>query len=351
MTAALPPARVAHIGAGRFSRAAHGPVLRRLADEDPPRVTLAGVADLDRTRPERAREFRRDFHYDTAYPGLPELIAGSAPDLFVCIVEPHRNREVAATLLRTGKPLLLEKPPGRSAVEAAYLARLSIAFGTPHYVAFNRRRMAGIERARSWLREHGTPRYARAEMWREKRKAAQFVTLTGIHAIDTLRDLAGEIVWLHVEHVDGGGDSRHWRARLDFESGCRGELFLSTDAGFTCERYVFEYEDATRVEITAAPPYSDASVTPGLRVIRGGRICIDEPAPADLLVATGIAGEYDAFLDAVRTGRQADCSLCDAWKTMVVAEAIESGHRGTLRWEGFARAAGDDVLHAMSRVR
>jgi hypothetical protein len=46
-------------------------------------------------------------------------------------------------------------------------------------------------------------------------------------------------------------------------------------------------------------------------------------------VASGIAGEYDAFLGALACHRQAECSLSDAWRSMVVAEAIQNGHHGS----------------------
>lgn len=43
------------------------------------------------------------------------------------------------------------------------------------------------------------------------------------------------------------------------------------------------------------------------------------------LDAIGMAGVYETFLGAVATGRAPDCSLTDAWQSMMVAEGLERG--------------------------
>jgi predicted dehydrogenase len=326
------PPRLAHIGAGMFSRAAHGPALCRLAREVPPRVTLDGIADVDHTRPDRAEQFCRDFGYRAAYRGIAELIDRVRPDVLVCVVEPRRTAAVVADLLQIGIPLLLEKPPGESAADAAALARLSLVHDTIHYVAFNRRRVPFIESARRWLRARGMPRFARATMLRQRRRDTNFAINTGVHVADTMRYLSGDVIWMRAVKSASGPASYDYRASVRFDSGTRGEFVLSMDAAATCESYCFEYGDGTRADVTMSAPYSDACRWAGFRVSCGDRVWLEEPAPADALVATGVIGEHTQFLDAVETGRRPDCSLPDAWKSMVVAEAMEDGHNGPLEY-------------------
>jgi hypothetical protein len=145
-----------------------------------------------------------------------------------------------------------------------------------------------------------------------------------------MRYLAGDVTWMEAASVPTGPSSRDYHASLIFESGCRGDIFLSMDTGVIRETYRFEYDDGRRAEVTMSAPYSDESIWSGFRVTQGDRVCIEEPAPADPLVAIGIVGEYDAFLAAVASGRQPDCTLLDAWKSMVVAEGMASGYRGVV---------------------
>jgi predicted dehydrogenase len=335
---------LAHVGAGRFSRTAHGPALRRLADERPPRVTLDGIADLDPSRPDRARRFCRDFGYRAAHRDLGELMQKVCPDVFVCVVDPLRTAAAVADLLRTGIPVLLEKPPGQSSADAGGLAHLSLTHSTLHYVAFNRRRVPAVESARCWLSNRGTPCYARAAMLRQGRRGPNFAITTGIHAVDTIRYLTGEVHWMNAWVTSSESTSRDYGATLCFESGTRGDIFLSMDSTETRESYVFEYDDSTRAEVTIGTPYSDPSIWAGFRVARGGRVLLEEQAPADRLVAIGIMGEYDAFLHALSAGRQPDCSLVDAWRSMIVAEAMENGYSGSLCYEFSSHAPADCAI-------
>lgn len=351
MTTTRPrPLKVAHIGAGGFSRRAHAPTLRRLHDQTPPRVLLSGIADIDSTRPERARILSRDFGYEAAYADVDGLIDAVQPDLIVCVVEPRHTASLVARLLPRGTPLLIEKPPGDTPAEAAMLARRALATDTLHYVAFNRRRSPAIELARQWLTRHGAPRHAGAEMLRQGRTEADFAIRTGVHVVDTLRYLAGDITSMRATGVTYGPAGREYRASLRFASACDGEIYIGTNATRTLERYRFECADGHTIEVTISAPYSDATFQAGFRVSRGGEIVVDALAPADPLVANGLVGEYQAFLEGVERRRQPDCSLIDGWRSMVVAAAIEVGHDGIIARE-LVEVAGEDKAPGSSRRR
>ena len=74
--------RIAHVGAGEWSRYAHGPALQRLAQQSI--VSLELICDL---QIERARAFREQFHYRLASDNIHEMLAEARPDAIVCTGE------------------------------------------------------------------------------------------------------------------------------------------------------------------------------------------------------------------------------------------------------------------------
>ena len=85
------PLKVAHIGAGHFSREAHAPALQRLAAGERPRLFLEGIADLDSKRPELAEAFARDFNYKHAFAKWRQMVDEIEPYPLVCAVQPSKT--------------------------------------------------------------------------------------------------------------------------------------------------------------------------------------------------------------------------------------------------------------------
>ena len=88
------PLRIAHVGAGEWSRYAHGPVLQRLAQRS--LVSLELICDL---QIERARQFRDLFHYRLASDNIHGMLAEVRPDAIVCTVQPSATAELVRSLL------------------------------------------------------------------------------------------------------------------------------------------------------------------------------------------------------------------------------------------------------------
>ncbi len=125
--------KLAQIGCGEHARVAHGPSQRRCAAERP-ELVLAACCDVDA---ERAEAFRRDFGYDRAYADPAAMLEAERPDAVVLVVPVEKTVALGSLVLERGIPLLLEKPPGRTAAEVDRLSAAAQAGGgVPHQVAF-----------------------------------------------------------------------------------------------------------------------------------------------------------------------------------------------------------------------
>lgn len=312
-TPAPTPYRVVQIGAGRFSRLAHGPALQQLAAGPAPAVRLEGICDVDPLRPERAERFRDDFGYARSFADVARMLDEAAPDLVVCSVQSDWTPTIVRLALRRGLAVFTEKPPARTARESADLADMAARSQTLTYVAFNRRRMPSVEFAKAWIGGHDRLVGLRARLLRVNRRADDFLMTTGVHAIDTLRYLAGEVIGIE--------SSSGTRTSLHFNQGVRGDLEIRVDAPIAVERYTLTCEESV-VDVTVGTPYSDASLWAGVQVRRGTHVETVLAADRDWLRAAGIIDEHRACLRSLAAQAESDCSLADASRTMAVAEAI-----------------------------
>lgn len=178
--------RIGLFGAGWAARAAHGPSLaayrRRRGG-----IVLAAVCDLDAAR---AEEVRVQFGFMQAYSSVAEALSGGRLDAAVVAVSSPHNADVALACVRVGLPVLLEKPPALTGRQARSLDRTIRRLKGRVSVAFNRRWNPALVRLRELLSVAGPVQTLRADLRRVARSDADFST-TAVHAVDTLRFLAG----------------------------------------------------------------------------------------------------------------------------------------------------------------
>lgn len=129
--------RIALIGLGKIAHDQHLPAIAADPDFDlvatasADGATLGGVPGFD---------------------GIEALLAsGIAVDAVAVCTPPQVRHRVAATALRHGLHVLLEKPPAASLTEAAALAALAEEAKITVFAAWHSRCAAGVAEARAWL--------------------------------------------------------------------------------------------------------------------------------------------------------------------------------------------------------
>ena len=318
------PFRIAHIGAGEWSRYAHGPTLQRLAQQS--LVSLELICDL---QIERARQFRDLFHYRLASDNILAMLDEVRPDAIVCTVQPSATAELVKSLLPLGIPLFIEKPPGTSLVEATLLAAATAAAHAFTFVAFNRRSIPSIVRLKKWMMHHPV-RFARVEMWRTNRLETEFATGTGIHVLDAIRFLMGNPESIEVEARLHENTAAHdYLVRLKFADAAIAEVSLMVDTGLRRESYFLIAEGAT-AEATLASAYSSDLCFQGDRQWAGETITEQHSLVDDPLIDGGFLGQYEEFFQLLAEGKPSTRPLSDAAYSMQLAEAVQRRFSGRL---------------------
>ena len=319
------PLRIAHVGAGEWSRHAHGPTLRRLAQQSV--VSLELICDL---QIERARQFRDMFEYRLPSDNIHESLDQVRPDAIVCSVQPSATAELVRSLLPLGIPLFIEKPPGVSLVEASSLAAASVAVGAFAFVAFNRRFMPSIMRLKEWSTSHPI-RFARAEMLRTNRLEPDFAISTGIHVLDAMRFLMGNPKSIEVvPHPHQDSPAYDYAVQLTFPNSAVAEISFMRNTGLRRESYFLSSSLGTAAEATLGSPYSSELCFQGDRQWSGEVITQQYSLVDDPLVDGGLLGEYQEFFRLLAAGKPSTCSLNDAVGSMQLAEAVENHYSGPL---------------------
>ena len=318
------PLRIAHVGAGRWSRYAHGPALQRLAERSV--VSLELICDL---HIERAREFRDLFHYRLASDNIHEMLSEARPDVIVCAVQPSATAELVRSLLPFRIPLFIEKPPGVSVVEARSLALDSVATGCFTFVAFNRRAIPSIVRLKQWTANNPV-QFARAEMLRTNRLESDFAVATGIHALDTIRFLMGNPESIEVDaRRHRNSHACDFSVRLKFGNSSVAEILLMVNTGMRRESYHLS-SDGVTAEAVLCSAYSSELSYQGDRQWSGETITQQHSLSSDPLIDGGFLGEYEAFIDSLVEGFPSACSLSEAAYSMQLAEAVQNHYCGPL---------------------
>lgn len=308
--------RVAVVGAGDHSRRHHGPALRDCAERRSD-LELAAVCDLDADRAER---YAASFGFGTAYREVDRMIDAERPDALVVVSPVEATRDLVGRAFEYGRPVLLEKPPGRDADETRALLSLALERGVPHAVSFNRRFDPAVVRAVDWLADRSDhPRRCVARLHRVDRLEPEHVRWTGVHAVDLALSFLSRPVAVtsrRWQSRDAGGQS--CEARVDCADGDAAVVLLAPDAGRRAETYEL-----------VGPGYSVEVDVDGCRFRAfedGAEVAAwecDDDAPPH--VRSGALAETEAFLDAVRAGTGFAPTLYDGLRAMRTVEAIAAG--------------------------
>jgi predicted dehydrogenase len=288
--------RLGLIGCGAHAESGHAIPLARYKTAHPDELVLAAVCDL---QIERARAFSRKYGFVAAYANVDEMLGQEHLDGCIAVVPPVNISKLGIKLLSLGIPCVMEKPLGASLAEAQALRDSAASTKTSNMVSVNRRFMPTLNRAIEWVHNAGALRYVHCTMARHARQEPEFLWATAVHAVDTLRHIAGQVVTFDLRTLKAPSGATSWYALdLKFESGISGRIDVLPTAGMVEETYDL-FGDGFRASVTC--PFGPQL---GWRSFRDGRLVGAENVPAQTPedIVNGCYDEAAAFLEALRGG-------------------------------------------------
>ena len=285
------------------------------------------VAALLTTGGPAAAETQAAFGIPERFTEIDEFL-GLDLDCYLVVVPPAAMVDVASRCLQTGRPVLLEKPPGVIVADTEELIRVADAAGTWGMVGLNRRFYSILEHGLAALGDLGAVRGAIVEIPQRITSDRQSGRLTefdydhfyvrnAIHGVDLIRYVLGDPLRVHSRtwpNAEFGNRGASYAALLEYRNGVVGSIVDLWDT-----------PDQTRLRVIAEAgtvewePPRKAWVES-----KKGRYAIPVD-PVDEDFRTGTWAQDLHFVEAVRSGRAPGlpaATLQDALGTMRLIEQI-----------------------------
>jgi predicted dehydrogenase len=300
--------RLGLIGCGEHSEIGHAISLVRYAATHPEAVVLAAACDL---RTERAEMFCQKYGFAKPYQQAEDMLAKEQLDVCIAVMPVERISQIGMKLLQANTPCVVEKPLGTTITEVWGLLEVAKATGTTNMVSVNRRFMPFINRGMKWAEDAGKLRYVYCAMLRHARQEPDFLRFTAIHALDTMRFIAGEVIASEIRTLTPAPP--HWYTiDLQFENGVQGRVDVLPTAGVAEERYELLGE-GFRVVITG--PFGPQR---SLLCYRENHLVLEEIAgsetPED--VTQGFYGEATELIEALNNRKRPKPSIEDVFPSV-----------------------------------
>jgi predicted dehydrogenase len=291
--------RIGLIGCGEHSEIGHAIPLSRYKAAHPDEVELTAVCD---PRRERSEAFQKKYGFINAYSSMDEMLSRHKLEACIAVVPVEKISQIGIKLLESGMPCVIEKPLGGSLADAKQLLEAAAKTGTQNMVSVNRRFMPALNRAIEWSHESGELRYVRCTMSRHARTEPEFLWATAVHAVDTLRFIAGNVAQAKIRKLNTTHSYASWYAvDLEFENGVHGRIDVVPTAGMLEETYELLGQEF-RAIVTA--PFGPER---GFRCYRENRLVLretNEGTPEDV-----VSGFYDEAVQLIRALSQ-NAQLC-----------------------------------------
>jgi predicted dehydrogenase len=328
--------RIGFLGAGQWGRAKHLPAITHIQRHCTDRfnVEIAALCERDA---DIATHVSREYGIPIVYHDMESFAADETLDCYAIVVDPRGLLSVIETLRRRRVPILTEKPPGFRYEEAQYLAH---TIDVPNVVAFNRRYFPIVETFRKLLSEVQGIYYVDCNFYRHERydskqfsegtypDAVPFVIGTGLHAINLLEDLFGEIISSRTTELRvETNDTRAWLCDLDFRSGVKGRLKMLPCSGSATEW--IEVHSQRRSLYLHYGMYGETDYPGRIYVHQGGNLedVIEGDGQAPRIVNEGFVGEYLDLFQAVVNGGPTRSNFRNALNSMRIAAEVEYDQR------------------------
>lgn len=314
--------RLALIGCGEHSESGHAIPLARYKAAHPDAIELAAVCDLN---PERAQFFVRKYGFDRYYVDVDEMVAREKLDGCIAVVPVERISELGIKLLRWGIPCVVEKPMGASLSEAQALLDAAKSTRTPNLVSVNRRFMPFLNHALDWFRNEedsrsiGSLRHVRCTMARHARHEHDFLWTTAVHAVDTLRYIAGDVTQANIRPLRPATGWANWYGiDLRFEAGVTGYIEVLPTSGVVEETYEL-FGEGIRASVTC--PFGSQR---GWRGFRDNRLVIEEAVSEDMSeeLINGCLDETAEFVTALSSRNAPRPSIEDVFPSVELCFAL-----------------------------
>jgi len=299
--------RIGLIGCGEHSEIGHAVPLARYSADHPGTVALVAACDLRR---ERAELFSQKYGFKNAYSDLDEMLQHEELDVCIAVVPVESIPSVGIRLLQAHIPCVVEKPLGPSIAEVEKLRNSARATDTVNMVSVNRRFMPLLNRGIEWTKSAGTLRYVRATMLRHERTEPEFLASTAIHAVDTVRFIAGDFSSCKIQEV-APAVPRWYAIDIQFKAGALGRVDVLPTSGMVEETYEL-MGDGFRCVVTS--PFGPQRL---LRCYQQNRLVHEEIAdgePED--VVSGFYGEAVELVEAFRQGRRPKPTIEDIFPSV-----------------------------------
>lgn len=325
--------RVCAVGAGYFAPF-HLDAWRRLEGAE-----LVALADLDDEKRERVS---RRFDIEKQYADVATMLDEERPEVLDIITPPASHRALCALAFDRGVDVICQKPLAPTVTEAEEMVAMAKASGRRLIVHENWRFQPWYQRSHALLKggqigeriHHLAFRMRMGDGWPEDAYLARqpyfrdmprlLMHETGIHFIDTIRFLAGEITSVYARL------QRHHSAIAGEDAAL---VIFNLEGGGTALLDANRYNEAA----TEDPRYTFGTM---LLETEGGSLRLDTegglqwqalgkpPAPVDYVhERRNFAGDcvYMAqkhFLAALRTGEEAETEAAGYLRNLKVLEAV-----------------------------
>jgi predicted dehydrogenase len=319
------------IGGGSFFEAVHAQAIN----------LMPGIKRkiLHRRNEEKARTTCEKWGYDTYYLDFDEMCEKEDLDALYVITPPAVTRDLAVRAIERGIPSFLEKPLAQDFQGLKEIGDAYEKHKTPHFVAYNRRHISILKEARAYVEKKGGLTHLALDFFRHDRRAPTQLMGQGVHGIDTIRFLCGDVEWVHtirspVQYFDRKPVA--FSALLKFKSGVTGVFNYNCRAGKCSERYSLFTENGT-VCVELSNP-GGIEYPKRLTIYEGEQrvkeVDFIRDLPREELTAShfnGIVDEHAYFLDHLRNNKPMVVDVYESIKTTRLAEAIQNVYCGELR--------------------
>lgn len=308
--------RLGLIGCGEHSENGHAIPLARYKAAHPDEIELAAACDL---QIERAQKVCKKYGFLAPYRDLEEMLSREKLDGCIAVVPSGKTAAVGIKLLNMRMPCVVEKPLGTSLVEIKALRDCAASSHTPNMVSVNRRFMPYLNHALDWARSTGALRYIHCTLARHARSEREFIWETAVHAVDTLRYIAGDVRSWNARMFRAESGSADWYA-IDFEfaNAIIGRIDVLPTCGMVEETYDL-FGEGFRASVTA--PFG---LRRGWRGFREGRIAAEEIASGDIPedIIQGFYDETSAFIQSSVRGHALKPSIAEVAPSVELCLAI-----------------------------